>query len=496
MATRRALVVDDEEGMRSLVTEFLQDEDFEVESCATVADALAALQKTSFDLLLADLKIYEGSGLDLIREARVVRPDMAAIIMTGFGTVENARSAIKEGAYDFVLKPFDLDELRLSVRNALERKRLAEENVRLRELTGLLQTSEALTALLEETKLPHLVLGSALAQTKATRGYILISQPGNEGLEIASVVGWPDDAVARLRRKTYDGPLCPVCDGAETVLVTANTRHPLREKVRCYLPNSCRLALPLGDGEEMLSIPLKTRKNIIGLLNVTRNASQPRFSEVELQLLSILARHSAVAIENSRLMASAQDAYLSTFSTLVGLIEARDPYTHGHSQRVTRICAGLARDMNLPRDRGQALEYAASLHDIGKVGISEAILNKPYQLEEREWRDIRRHPEIGFNILEPIKFLGEARQIILHHHERCDGSGYPSGLSSRDLTMSDHVLIVADMFDAMNSDRAYRKRLDTSEILATLQGQMGLSLDAGTVEAFIKRYNDGGFAEL
>ena len=495
MAARRALVVDDEEGMRSLVTDFLRDEGYDVDAKASIAEATSALEKRTYDLMLADLKVSDGSGLDLVRLARVSRPEMATIIMTGYGTVENARMAIKEGAYDFVLKPFDLDELRTSVNNALERKRLAEENARLRDLAGLFETSKALSALLEESKLPHLVLGSALAQMKAARGYVLLCDAWEPVFRVASAVGWPDELIARARKPMESDPVKWAKDPGEPVLVTGDPQHPLREKVRCLLASSCHLPLPLNPDDSMLSLPLKTHKEVIGVLNIVRDKSQPRFTEGDVQLLTILTQQSAVAIVNSRLMASAQDAYLSTFTSLVRLIEARDPYTHGHSRRVTEICETMAQDLGLHRDRVQALRYAASLHDIGKVGISEAILNKPYQLEESEWRDIRRHPEIGFNVLEPIRFLGEPRKIILHHHERCDGSGYPSGLTAADLSLPDHILIVADMFDAMNSDRAYRKRLPMAVILNTLEKQKAKALDPVTVDALAKRCQNGGFPD-
>jgi response regulator RpfG family c-di-GMP phosphodiesterase len=495
MTALRALVVDDEEGMRSLVTDFLRDEGFDVEAKASIAEATDSLQRKSYDLMLADLKITDGSGLDLVRHARTARPEMVTIIMTGYGTVENARMAIKEGAYDFVLKPFDLDELRMSVNNALERKRLAEENARLRELAGLFETSKALSALLEESKLPHLVLGSALAQLKAARGYILISDPWDPAFHMASAVGWSDELIARARKSAQSDLLKWVNESGEPVLVTSDPQHPLREKIRCYLASSCQLPLPLELNDSMISIPLRTHKNVIGILNVVRDGAQPRFSEADMQLLTILSQQSAVAIVNSRLMANAQDAYLSTFTSLVRLIEARDPYTHGHSRRVTHICEVLAKDLGLHRERIQPLKYAASLHDIGKVGISEAILNKPYQLEESEWRDIRRHPEIGYNVLEPIRFLAEPRTIILHHHERCDGSGYPSGLRAPELTDQDHILIVADIFDAMNSDRAYRKRLPAAVIVSTLEKQKGGALNADTVDALLRGSLNGGFEE-
>jgi len=324
---------------------------------------------------------------------------------------------------------------------------------------------------------------------------VLISDPWDPIFRLASVVGWPDDVIARARKSANSDLVTWASEFGEAVLVTNDSQHPLREKFRCHLASSCHLSLPLDPNDSMVSIPLKTHKNVIGILNIVRDGTQPRFSEADMQLLTILTQQSAVAIENSRLMANAQDAYLSTFTSLVRLIEARDPYTHGHSRRVTHICEVLAKDMGLHRDRIQPLKYAASLHDIGKVGISEAILNKPYQLEESEWRDIRRHPEIGYNVLEPIKFLGEPRQIILHHHERCDGSGYPSGLRAADLAISDHLLIVADMFDAMNSDRAYRKRLPLAVIISTLEKQKGTALDPDTVDTLVHHCNNDGFKE-
>lgn len=339
-------------------------------------------------------------------------------------------------------------------------------------------------------------MGSALTQVKAARGYFLISDAWEPVFRLASVVGWPDDAIARARKPAENDLVKWANDSGEPMLITNDSQHPLREMVRSFLAGSCHLPLPLDAGDSMLSMPLKTHKNVIAILNVVRDGSQPRFSEGDLQLLTILSQQGAVALVNSRLMANEQDAYMSTFTSLVRFIEARDPYTHGHSQRVTQICEVLAKDRGLNRDRIQALRYAASLHDIGKVGISEAILNKPYQLEESEWRDIRRHPEIGYSVLEPIKFLGESRQIILHHHERCDGSGYPSGLQAADLTVSDHILIVADIFDAMNSDRAYRKRLPVSVILSTLEKQKNNALRADVVDALVTRCQDGGFGDM
>ena len=490
---KRALVVDDEETVRKFAADALDLDGFDVTPCAGVAEALEAASREEFDVLLVDLKLKDGDGIELVKAIRKILPAIPAIIMTGYGTVENAREAIKEGVYDFVLKPFDRDELTTSINNALERQVLTEENAALKRLAGLFEASKAISAIVDALKLPHLVLGSALSQTESMRGFVLLLEENGEPPKLASAVGWSDDEVEAAREKLADHPLAEAARKGKPILISDQPQHPLStvKTLEMLAPGKAPSVMPMNEGEEMIMLPLKSHKRMLGALAVAKNGRGTTFTNGDLQILTILARHSGVALENSQLFADLQESYVATFKSLVMLMEARDPSTHGHSQRVTTICYELTHELGLSEERALTLHYAATLHDIGKFAISEFILNKKEVLSDEDWEQIYKHPEIAYRVLEPIRFLADAREIILKHHERGDGSGYPGGLTFKDLTMADHILIVADMFDAMNSDRAYRSHMRPNEIMELLASEKGPRLQTEVVEILEKLHAQG-----
>lgn len=171
---------------------------------------------------------------------------------------------------------------------------------------------------------------------------------------------------------------------------------------------------------------------------------------------------------------------------LVRAVEAKDPYTRGHSQRIAEYTIRLARRIKLPEREARALRYAAYLHDIGKIGIPEQILYKNGALNERERTIIREHPRIGANILQPLRFATEVAPIVEAHHEHWDGSGYPNGLRGEEIPIGARILAIADSFDAMTTDRPYRKKLSLQEALRRLQEGAGKQWDPRLVQEFIQ----------
>ncbi|OGX45811.1 MAG: hypothetical protein A3G38_00330 [Omnitrophica WOR_2 bacterium RIFCSPLOWO2_12_FULL_51_8] len=163
-----------------------------------------------------------------------------------------------------------------------------------------------------------------------------------------------------------------------------------------------------------------------------------------------------------------KQAEIDTIASLINAEEAKDVYTRGHSERVTKVALAIARQMNLPEEDRQVITRAGILHDIGKIGISDEVLHKQEKLNDEDWRIIKSHPENGINILKSLKFLAEEREIILGHHERFDGKGYPRGLKSEEIPLEAAILAVADAFDAMNSRRSYRGALDEEAIVNEL----------------------------
>lgn len=185
-----------------------------------------------------------------------------------------------------------------------------------------------------------------------------------------------------------------------------------------------------------------------------------------------------------------EHAEIDTMTTLILTEEAKDPYVHGHSKRVTRCAIEVAKVLGFSEEERKVIERAGILHDIGKVGISDAILHKPGKLNEEEWAEIKRHPGRAVEILEPLKFLTKEKEIICHHHERVDGKGYPDGLKGGNIPIGSRILAVADSFDAMNSERPYRKPLPEEEIISELKNASGVQLDGRIVSVFLDLLKD------
>lgn len=178
--------------------------------------------------------------------------------------------------------------------------------------------------------------------------------------------------------------------------------------------------------------------------------------------------------------------YIDTVKSLSQAVEAKDPYTNGHSMRVGRYSCRLAERLGLSEKRIENLRIAAELHDIGKIGIEEGILNKPGRLTDDEYDRIKQHPEIGVKIIKDISFLKEASKIILNHHERYDGTGYPEGRSSEEILLESQILSLADVFDALTSERPYRSAMTVEEAIQIIENGKGSQFDSKLADAFIR----------
>jgi putative nucleotidyltransferase with HDIG domain len=177
--------------------------------------------------------------------------------------------------------------------------------------------------------------------------------------------------------------------------------------------------------------------------------------------------------------------YLDTIRTLAAAIDAKDPYTKGHSERVAKIAVVLATELNLSDRDIENIEYAALLHDIGKIGIDDRILGKSSKLSNEEFKKIKEHPIVGAKIIEPVDFLKNSYKTIYHHHEKYNGGGYPDGLKEKDIPLCARIIGVADAYDAMGSDRPYRRKLSKEKILKEFTEQSGKQFDPQIVNALM-----------
>ena len=241
--------------------------------------------------------------------------------------------------------------------------------------------------------------------------------------------------------------------------------------------------------DTILSVPLKLRDRPIGVLTVSRNKLSHAFTEDDELLLVSIGSQVAVAIENYRLNLNIEQTYLETIMALALAVEAKDPYSAGHSKRVGFYARQIGEMLGLDEEMLRTLHDAGILHDIGKIGVKDEVLLKPGPLTADEQKMMEQHPLIGEAIVKPLRSLSKVVSLVRHHHERFDGSGYPSGLKGEQIPLGARILAVADSYDSMISDRPYRKRLSLEETKAEFKRWSGIQYDPVIVDAFLRFLN-------
>ena len=245
----------------------------------------------------------------------------------------------------------------------------------------------------------------------------------------------------------------------------------------------------------LVTVPLVQKDKIIGVLSIY-NIKVGKYTPEDVKLLAMFASQAAIAIENAKLFEQAESGYLNTIRTLSNIIDAKDSQTFGHSERVMEHCMALARELKLFDHERDVLKYAGLLHDIGKIGIDVGILRKPSKLTKDEWKVMAMHPVVGSGIVEQIGFLDDLAPIILHHHERYDGKGYPSKLKKNKIPLAARILAVVDAYESMVSDRPYRRALSAKKIRQELLECAGTQFDPYIVKIFLKTLNKKAPARL
>jgi putative nucleotidyltransferase with HDIG domain len=235
----------------------------------------------------------------------------------------------------------------------------------------------------------------------------------------------------------------------------------------------------------LVAVPLVSGTREIGILTVYLSKPSEVSSQV-LTIISVVAGVTAAAVENSELVRRIETNYFSTVEALTAAIEAKDPYTRGHSKRVTQFAIMLAERFGVSATEIRNLQYGATLHDIGKIGIRGHILNKKGRLTREEYEIIKKHPVIGEHIIERVDFLQGARPIVRSHHERFDGTGYPDGLRDEEIPFLARVAGIADFFDALTSDRPYRTAFSVDETNMIIKERIGREFDPLVAKEFLE----------
>ncbi|MCK4849800.1 MAG: HD domain-containing protein, partial [Phycisphaerae bacterium] len=240
----------------------------------------------------------------------------------------------------------------------------------------------------------------------------------------------------------------------------------------------------------LMLAPLRLHDMPLGVINVTERLDDKPFTRDEAALLAYIADTVSIAINNQLSRRDLENLYYQTITSLALAMESKDPYTAGHSQRVHEYAVGIARQLGLSAKDVEQIGRAALLHDLGKIGVPEHIVDKPGPLTEQEFEPMARHPAEGARIIEALSFLKQLAPVIRTHHERLDGQGYPDHIKADQIPLAARIIAVADTVDAMTSDRPYRKALPAEQMLAELEKVSSSQLDAQCVQAFIAFWQD------
>ncbi|MBN2012007.1 response regulator [candidate division KSB1 bacterium] len=466
------LVVDDDESVLKLCTNSLRVHGFHVIACDDPTRVAELVIKHNTDLVISDIRMPGMNGLELLKKLKEVSPDIAVIIMTAFASMEVAINAVNDGAFSFIPKPFHLNELVVAVNNALERKQMTREIIRLKTLVNLFSVSEEIGNTLEISHLLKVLLKAVARETRSERAVVFYRDEETEEYYARCAVG--DNELTNQRVRL---PL-------EKTIVQQlfDERKPLVVDSRNESMNDSIPIVPCDAGA-MLAVPLQTKQKHFGVLSLFKQNEVAGFSEADRDIAAILAAQASIALDNAELLLDYEILFLESMSSLVKALDERDPYTHGHSIRVGKISVAIGRQMGIPENELDDLQYAGLMHDIGKIGIRDEILLKPGPLSQEEYEIIKTHPERGYNILRPIQRLSNVAEAVHTHHEWYDGSGYPRGLQGNEIPMWGSIIAVADAYDTITTDRIYRGRKRHSDATAILRRYIGTQFHPDVVTA-------------
>ena len=510
------LVVDDEPGVRQMVCEALSEGLYR---CSEVEDAVKAYDlvcRKHFDVLISDMAMPGMTGLELLDKVVAVQPECRVILITGVGSIDWAKESIKRGAFDYIEKPFNLRDLRRVVTEALKGRAVtgsggidggkelrADAVARVDGLTGLLTHRSffdelaRLRALCRRHSHP---LAVAVIDVDVF-GELNLRHGHGIGDLVLREMG------AKLRRVVRDSDVLARFGGDEFALAmpetTVDQARVMAERVRGAL-RDLPVSLPRDARAPTVSIGLaESQSGFIesesDLVNRAIQAVQAGKRQGRDQIVAWeeITQQDAPPLEADRgslaqmrerfshIHQQLKQAYLESTRALVAAVEAKEPYTERHSMAVALYAEGIARIMGLSGSQIASIRTAAMLHDVGKIGIPDSVLNKPGPLTDGEYALVKRHTVMAAQILEHTSFLRSELPIIVHHHEWWDGSGYPEGLAGEAIPLGARILHVADAMDAMFSVRSYKQSFGVERVIAELRQESARQFDPIVAEAAI-----------
>jgi len=476
MKNKVVLVVDDYAPTRNLIVEALEQQgDYEGLEAENGLQAIKFLEENPCDMVITDVMMPGMGGMELLQSLRERNFDIPVIMMTSRPAVDLTVSAMKNGVVDFLQKPFDIDKLLFKVDLYLQEGSAPSSASR--------QDSLAIKEEREQLSLKSYV-------------YEAVERAAGDNDEIFQTI-------VELAMRIVDGESCALLlydkeyrkfypkaqKGEDYGFYGANTISTITDIYQEAVDKKDAVMVHSDSNPfiapSMICAPLLIHGSVLGVLGIRKKRNGGVFTKNDLHQILSLAKRASLNLENKILYESMYENLTSTFMALVAAIQARDHYTEEHSRRVTETAVKIAQTMGLSPTEVERLRIASLFHDLGKISIPDNVLLKQGELTEKETEIIRQHTVTGDAILSYISLLDDERLIVLHHHERWDGSGYPDGLAGNDIPFLARIMAVADSFDAMTSDRPYRKGLSLETAIGELITNKNKQFDEKVVDVFL-----------
>lgn len=352
-----------------------------------------------------------------------------------------------------------------------EKRALGQETLaKYRELVLLYDITEKLAASLDPQEVAKLIIFEANRLIKADKVSLMLINEDTGLLEV--IAGLGEEAKTKMTLKVGEGIAGYIALSGKAEILNDTSVDPR------FLKGTRKVS-------SMMCAPLRIKDNVIGVINLS-SEEPANYTAEDLKLLSALTLQAAAAIENARLYDNLKDSFLTAVYTLAETIEKRDPYTGGHTKRVMEYSLAIGEVFGLSDQEMERLKLAAVLHDVGKIGVRDNILLKEGKLDDGEFNEMKRHTVYGEEVLKYIKYFKDIIPGVKFHHERYDGSGYPEGLIGEQIDVIARIIAVGDAFDAMTSDRPYRKALSKDAACTEIEKNIGSQFDPEVVRAFLK----------
>ncbi|MCX5813454.1 MAG: response regulator [Proteobacteria bacterium] len=482
----KILLVDDNVDIVDAISDFLTLNGCSVLAASTGKEAMELLNKNDIEVVILDVRLPDTNGVALLDTIKINNPTVAVVMVTGYYNPNYVVEAMKKGASDFLIKPFEFDKLVLVLIRALRER-------------SLLIEKENIYQTLEDKKKIELLNRELQKKIKELTTMYQISNQFNS-LTIFN------DVYEKMLNIVYDALEVKSCgyyifDGKNKELIlykekTNNNGSMLESRIPAsgdFLEHLRSQKKYLSKNNE-LYLPINIKGECIGFIMVDSKRNGLRkddhLLDSDIFFLKLIAEKASTQIENRMLYESLFENVFQTLTSLIAAINKRDSYTESHCHRVTDMTMLLADKMDLPDYEKDVLRFVGPVHDLGKIGVPDSILLKPGALSDEEYNIMKSHSAFGEEILSRFDILSKEAKIIRSHHERYDGRGYPDTLVNDGIPICSRVIAVCDTYDAMVTNRPYRKALEKEYTLNEIERCKGSQFDPDIAACFIEMARD------